>query len=61
MKLAVAHKVEYDEKKDIALRRKIDFLLMPMLMLMVTGLYMDKSALSTSAILGIKEDLKMEG
>ncbi|KAH3662157.1 hypothetical protein OGAPHI_005405 [Ogataea philodendri] len=61
MKLALEGDVDYDEKKDKALRWKIDLFLMPALMLLITALYMDKSALSTSAILGIKQSLDMKG
>ncbi|KAG7759416.1 hypothetical protein KL911_000553 [Ogataea haglerorum] len=61
MKLALEADVDYDEKKDKALRWKIDLFLMPALMILVTSFYMDKSALSTSAILGIQQFLDMKG
>lgn len=61
MKFALDNKVEYDEEKDKKLRRKLDFYLMPVLMLLNVAMYMDKSALSTSAILGIRSALGMHG
>nr|QFR37062.1 MFS transporter [Cyberlindnera americana] len=61
MKLAIDNVIEYDEEKDKKLLRKIDFVVLPMIMLLNVAMFMDKSSLSTSAILGIQDDLNMEG
>nr|QFR37129.1 MFS transporter [Cyberlindnera americana] len=59
--IRLANAIEYDEQKDKKLLRKIDFVVLPMIMLLNIAMYMDKSSLSTSAILGIKSDLNMKG
>lgn len=61
MKIALENRVNYDETKDKSLLKKIDFKLLPMLMLLEVAMYMDKSSLGNSAILGLKTDLGMVG
>lgn len=61
MKIALKDNLSYDEEADKKLVRKLDLYLMPVFCLLYATQYMDKSAMSIGAILGLEDYFEMEG
>lgn len=53
--------IEVSPKEDNKVRRKIDFVVMPLFSLLYMVQFMDKTCIGFAAIMGIKEDYAMEG
>lgn len=57
----VAFDYELDPETDRRLLRKTDLFLCPLMMLVYAVQYLDKSTNATAAVMGLREDLKMQG
>ena len=53
--------VEHRQKRENSLRRKIDFRLLPMIVLMYIMNYLDRNNIAAARLAGLEKDLKLHG